>query len=121
MTSVEELPAWSVPFATDRREHLARLPALESIDRTWAWGGSTGRGVTIGIIDSGLEAQHPAVKGRVIETLAVRLGGERATVEPDDSGDLFGHGTACASIIVGMAPDVELVSIRVLGSDLKGK
>lgn len=121
MTSVEDLPAWSEPFANDRRERLTRLPALDSIDRTWAWGGSTGRGVAIAIIDSGIEANHPDVQGRVVETLAVRLGGEHATVETDDSGDLFGHGTACASIIVGMAPEVDLVSIRVLGSDLKGK
>ena len=40
---------------------------------------------------------------------------------PDDAGDLFGHATACGGIIVGLAPDVELVSIRVLGSDLRGK
>ena len=39
----------------------------------------------------------------------------------DNSGDLFGHGTACGSIILGLAPEVDLVSVRVLGADLKGK
>jgi subtilisin len=39
----------------------------------------------------------------------------------DDAGDLFGHGTACGGIIVDLAPEVEIVSIRVLGSDLKGR
>ena len=39
----------------------------------------------------------------------------------DDVGDLFGHATACGGIIVGLAPEVDLVSVRVLGPDLKGK
>jgi subtilisin family serine protease len=34
---------------------------------------------------------------------------------------MFGHGTACGGIILSMAPEVELVSIRVLGADLRGK
>ena len=34
--------------------------------------------------------------------------------------DLYGHGTACAGIIRSLAPDVELVSVRVLGTDLRG-
>jgi subtilisin family serine protease len=39
----------------------------------------------------------------------------------DEPTDLFGHGTACGAIIVSLAPEVELVSIRVLGADLRGK
>jgi subtilisin len=39
----------------------------------------------------------------------------------DEAGDLFGHGTACGGIILGLAPEAELVSIRVLGADLRGK
>ena len=54
-------------------------------------------------------------------------------MEPDDSRDegyravegphedLFGHGTACAAIARSLAPDVDLHSIRVLGSNLKGR
>jgi subtilisin len=121
MTTSEELPAWTEPFAQSTRGRLARLPALEAIDRDWAWGGSTGAGVSVGIVDSGVEADHPAIAGRVVESLAVELReGEPAVIE-DTGTDLFGHGTACAGIIVGMAPEVELVSMRVLGSDLKGK
>jgi subtilisin family serine protease len=40
---------------------------------------------------------------------------------PDDGRDLFGHATACGGIIVALAPDVELISVRVLGADLRGK
>jgi subtilisin family serine protease len=100
---------------------LERLPALESIDREWAWGGATGAGMTVGIVDSGVEVSHPALHGRVIESLAVEMKSGEPEIVEDDGTDLFGHGTACAGIVVGMAPEVEIVSVRVLGSDLKGK
>ena len=122
MPAVEELPAWSEPFNPETRGGLTRLPALETIDREWAFGGATGEGVSVAIIDSGVEGDHPAVRGRLKESWAVELQGGDALVVPDpDGGDLFGHGTACAGIIAGMAPLVDLISFRVLGSDLKGK
>ncbi|HEX2194188.1 MAG TPA: S8 family serine peptidase [Candidatus Limnocylindria bacterium] len=121
MPAPEELPAWSEPFTADTREHLRRLPAFGVIDREWAWGGSTGAGVRVAIIDSGVEADHPDIRGRLVESVAVELGRDAPRVVPSDGRDLFGHGTACAGIIVGMAPEVEIVSVRVLGQDLKGK
>ena len=32
-----------------------------------------------------------------------------------------GHGTACAGIITGIAPAADIVSIRILGADNRGK
>ncbi|MDP9271100.1 MAG: S8 family serine peptidase [Chloroflexota bacterium] len=122
MAIVEELPAWSEPFSPESRQLLTRLPALEAIDRDWAWGGSAGAGVSVAIIDSGVEGSHPAVQGRLKELWSVEMrDGEAVVVEDNQGADLFGHGTACAGIIVGMAPEVDIISIRVLGSDLKGK
>jgi subtilisin len=115
------VPAWSEPFLEDRRSLLQRVPALADLNRAWAWEGSTGSGVAVAIVDSGLEVAHPALRGRVIESVAVELDGDEARVVPDEAGDLFGHATACGGIILGLAPDVELISIRVLGSDLRGK
>lgn len=122
MPTAEELPAWSEPFSQEHRTALTRLPALEAIDREWAWGGATGAGVAVAIVDSGVEAAHPLVRGRLIESWSVELRRGEPEVVPDATGgDLFGHGTACAGIIAAMAPEVDIVSIRVLGSDLKGK
>jgi subtilisin family serine protease len=115
------IPAWSEPFTEDARAALARSAGVENIDREWAWGGSTGRGVKVAIIDSGVEGSHPAVGGRLVESVAVTLDGDDARVAPDDATDMYGHGTACAGIIVGLAPEVEVYSVRVLGSDLRGK
>jgi subtilisin len=114
------LPAWSEPFVTDPLA-LARRIRLRGLNREWAWGGATGRGVRVGIIDSGLEASHPALFGRLVESVAVEITDGEPRIVPDTAGDLFGHGTACGGIIVGMAPEVELISIRVLGADLRGK
>ena len=72
MPAVEELPAWSEPFNPETRKGLTRLPALETIDREWAFGGATGEGVSVAIIDSGVEADHPSVRGR-LKALTVAL------------------------------------------------
>jgi subtilisin family serine protease len=94
---------------------------LRAISRDWAWGGSTGAGVRVGIVDSGLETTHPRLAGRVVESVAVELIDGEPRVVSDEAGDLYGHATACGGIILGFAPDVDLVSIRVLGADLRGK
>jgi subtilisin family serine protease len=117
----DALPAWSEPFTPPSNKTLARLPALDSITREWAWGGSTGEGVTVAIVDSGVEGDHPLVRNRLVESVAVEMRGDEPEIVETEPVDLFGHGTACAGIIVGLAPEVQIVSVRVLGADLKGK
>jgi subtilisin family serine protease len=119
----EELPAWSEPFTSDRRTDLRRLPPLKRIDRTWAWGDADGSGVTVAIVDSGIETTHPAVAGRVRTSVVVELDEAGDPHVRDDPGgiDVVGHGTACAGIIGSLAPGVEFLSVRVLGPDNRGK
>jgi subtilisin len=115
----EELPAWSLPQdAVDRIRIEARWPG--SIDRDWAFAGSTGKGVRVAILDSGIEASHPLV-GEVQEAYAVSVDAEgNAEIAGDDLGDRCGHGTACAGIVRSLAPECELVSVRVLGEGYTG-
>lgn len=115
-----DLPAWSEPFAAGG-PGLERALRVRGISRDWAWGGATGAGVRVAILDSGIERDHPAIRGRLVESVAVEMADGEPRVMQDDAGDLFGHGTACGGIIVALAPDVELVSVRVLGADLRGK
>jgi subtilisin len=115
----EELPAWSLPLdAVDRIRVEAQWPG--SIDREWAFAGSTGKGVRVAILDSGIEVGHPLV-GDVQAAYAVSVDAEgNAEITEDEQGDRCGHGTACAGIVRSLAPDCELVSVRVLGEGYTG-
>jgi subtilisin family serine protease len=117
------LPAWSDAFAADRREELRRTETpFGRLDRAAVFGDADGSGVQVAIIDSGVDADHPAVRGRVARHLRVDVEGDTAHVVDDpEARDLVGHGTACAGIIAAVAPAATLVSIRMLGADNRGK
>jgi subtilisin family serine protease len=116
----EELrPAWSLPAGgADSISLAVEWPG--EVTRDWAWGDSTGKGVRVCILDSGVDAGHPMV-GEVQRAVAVSVGpDDEVVVEDDTEGDLCGHGTACAGIVRSLAPDCELVSVRVLGAGFTG-
>jgi subtilisin len=116
------LPAWSEAFSSDARGRLARDGPFGRLQRDEVFGDADGGGVVVAVVDSGVDADHPAVRGRVARRLRVDIDGGHARVVDDaDAADLVGHGTACAGIIAGIAPATELVSIRVLGADNRGK
>ncbi len=73
----------------------------------------------VAVIDSGIEAGHPAVGG--VNGYVSVEGSDCRVVTEEAHDDLFGHGTACAGIIRSLAPECELYSIRVLGPNLTGR
>jgi len=121
----EYLPAWSEPFVGARREALRHLPPFGALNRNWAIGGCDGSGLTVAIIDSGVERDHPAVGGKLIRSVKVELAAnpddDPVVLDDPDGLDVVGHGTACAGIIHSIAPGADLVSVRVLGPDNRGK
>jgi subtilisin family serine protease len=92
------------------------------VDKDWAWGGAAGAGITVAVVDSGVDVSHPAV-GTVDRAIALHWDPDAAEVVSTEGphDDLFGHGTACAGLIRRAAPDVSLWSVRVLGRRLTGK
>ena len=114
-------PAWSEPFSTARRSDLLRSDPFVSVDRTWAFGAGDGAGVTVAIVDSGVEGDHPAVGAALAASVRVELDGDDVRVVPDKPVDVVGHGTACAGIVHSLAPAASLVSVRVLGPDNRAK
>jgi subtilisin len=115
----EVLPAWSLPRdEADRIALASRWP--ERVTREWAWGSSTGEGVRVCILDSGVEVGHPRV-GELESAVAISIGEDEETiVTEDEEGDLSGHGTACAGIVRSLAPGCRISSVRVLGQGFKG-
>jgi subtilisin family serine protease len=115
----ESLPAWSLAAGAGEQISIGdEWP--ERVTREWAWGGSTGKGVSVCILDSGVEADHPLV-GHVDRAVAFKRGeDEEIELDDDTEGDLCGHGTACAGIVRSLAPECTLVSARVLGAGFKG-
>jgi subtilisin family serine protease len=115
----EELPAWSLPAGAVERIALP-VEWPERVTREWAWEGSTGAGVRVCILDSGVERDHPLV-GHVDGAVVIGVGDdEQVRVEEDEEGDLCGHGTACAGIVRSLAPECGIFSVRVLGAGYTG-
>ncbi|WP_369270358.1 S8 family serine peptidase [Streptomyces sp. R11] len=85
--------------------------------------GFTGKGVTVAVLDSGVDETHPDLKG--VETA------QKNFSDSPDVKDRFGHGTHVASIIAGsgaksggrytgVAPGVKLLDGKVLDDDNLG-
>ena len=109
-------PAFSVAFSADQLRVLEPLLPVEDITPEWAWGGTTGKGVKVAVVDSGVDADHPRIGGRVAGYVAICVSDEGEPVFDDGPHeDMSGHGTACAGIVLGIAPECELYSVRVMG------
>jgi subtilisin family serine protease len=114
-------PAWSSAFAPDAITELEPVPPLDEITPEWAWGGSTGASVKVAVIDSGIDADHPAVGERIGGYVAITDGPLGLLHDTEPHEDSYGHGTACAGIIRSLASECELYSVKVLGSRLTGR
>jgi subtilisin family serine protease len=118
-TAVQSRPAWTEPFSSDHRAALARTAPVEAPTAPWLT--SRGAGVTVAIIDSGVEGDHAAVGGKLVRSVRVELDGDSAQIHDEEPVDVVGHGTACAGIIHGLVPDADLLSVRVLGKNNRTK
>ena len=74
----EPLPAWSLPAdAVDRIALPETWPGR--VTREWAWGGATGAGVRVCVLDSGVELDHSLV-GEVQQSIAISIQGDEVIV-----------------------------------------
>src|SRR5919106_6937650 len=88
--------------------------------------GFDGSGITVALLDTGVDREHPYLRGRVLRGWDVVDGDRRAVAEahPRDDGRLETHGTRMAGLLVGAngtsglsgaAPGARLLPIRILG------
>ncbi|WP_112641059.1 type VII secretion-associated serine protease mycosin [Micromonospora saelicesensis] len=94
---------------------------LDELQAETAWRSSTGRGVTVAVVDSGVDGNHPDLVGQVLP--GKDLVGPGGAPGPDP----VGHGTTVAGLIagrnddkrgvVGLAPDARILPVRVLDEE----
>jgi type VII secretion-associated serine protease mycosin len=131
-TAVAAPGAWAAPPAgactnpDPARPPVTAQPwAQQMLDPKSVWPHSTGAGVLVAVIDSGVDADHPQLKAR-----GAVLRGEDFHLVGNLPGnfDCVSHGTAVASIIAadpvdgigfaGLAPDARILPVRVSERDL---
>jgi subtilisin family serine protease len=113
------------------RAHLVEARALAKIDPVLSVG-FTGKGVTVAILDSGLDSQHPDLANDVTAEQCFCSSGsgccpnkQTSQSGPGSAMDDNGHGTNVAGIVTsdgtiaprGAAPDAKIVAVKVLASD----
>ncbi|WP_336207638.1 type VII secretion-associated serine protease mycosin [Nonomuraea sp. LPB2021202275-12-8] len=127
LASLLALQVTAAPAAAGSAPECNPERAVTTIAKSWAqqrldvprvWGLTRGEGVTVAVVDSGVEENHPHI----------RLAG-KADLSGTGHRDCVGHGTAVAGIIAGqhlkdtpfygVAPGVRLLSIKQ-ANDVRG-
>jgi subtilisin family serine protease len=96
---------------------------ISTVGAPAAWAKSTGKGIRIGIVDTGIDLSHEDLAARIVEsTSCIDTQGNSLNCQGSAQDD-FGHGTHVAGIaaavkdngagIAGVAPDAELVVAKV--------
>jgi len=73
--------------------------------------GLTGKGQTIGVLDTGMMTGHPLISARLVRSVSL---------VKDSPEDVLGHGTAVALIALLAAPDAQLVNVKIIGDEGAG-
>jgi subtilisin family serine protease len=80
---------------------------------------SRGDNVAVAIVDSGIESGHPDLAGVQVDGVVIEDRFGRILMRNFDGEDAAGHGTACAGLVLRMAPHARLISCRVLNESLR--
>jgi subtilisin family serine protease len=131
VVSVEE-DGWMVPIARsvptgDRSRQVQGLTEAVKVvgaDVVRRQYGLTGKGVTVAVLDTGIDNEHADFEGRIVDQYCYsssRSCGANDVAEAPDAQDEAGHGTAVTGIIasagavspVGVAPEASIVAVRV--------
>ena len=114
------------PAGATNDPYFAKQWGLTQIGAPTAWSASTGSGIRIGIVDTGIDLNHEDLAGKVVaHTSCVGSAGDPAGCTGSAQDDQ-GHGTHVAGIaagltgngvgVSGVAPDAQLVVAKALSA-----
>ncbi|MCX3289401.1 type VII secretion-associated serine protease mycosin [Streptomyces sp. NEAU-H22] len=115
-----------LPAATAHADGIrAQQWALDAMHTEQAWQTTKGEGVTVAVLDTGVEADHPDLAGNVLPGKdLVRFGaepGDRAWARHGTAmaGIIagHGHGPGNADGVLGIAPEAKILPVRVILED----
>lgn len=79
----------------------------------------TGKGVKVAIVDSGVDPADPRLAGVKISGWSIRLSATNHSQLSADFKDENGHGTEMAAAVHHLAPDAEIVAVKIMGERLR--
>ncbi|MEJ8653159.1 S8 family serine peptidase [Streptomyces sp. MS1.AVA.3] len=97
---------------------------LKSFDAESVWKVSTGKGVTVAVIDDAVNGSHPDLKGNVLPGKDVSQGGAANHESVNDHGTSMasiiaghGHGSGNSQGVKGLAPEAKILPVAIPGED----
>ncbi|MEU3379548.1 type VII secretion-associated serine protease mycosin [Streptomyces caelestis] len=115
-----------VPSATAHADGIrAQQWALDAMHTQEAWQTTKGEGVTVAVLDTGVEADHPDLVGNVLPGKdLIRFGAEPGDRPWARHGTAMagiiaghGHGPGNADGVLGIAPEAKILPVRVILED----
>jgi GNAT superfamily N-acetyltransferase len=79
----------------------------------------TGEGITVAIIDSGVDVRDPRLMGAPIEGFNIRFGATGHAFLGADFHDESGHGTEIAAAVQRMAPRAHILAVKIMDARLR--
>jgi subtilisin family serine protease len=109
--------AWIIGAASTYAAQWApdalRLPEAHAL--------STGAGMRVAVLDTGIDASHPAFAGRLLKGFDfVDFDTDPSEVGSAAASPSFGHGTHVAGLVALVAPAARIMPLRVLDADGSG-
>ncbi|HEV2704365.1 MAG TPA: S8 family serine peptidase [Pyrinomonadaceae bacterium] len=111
-------PSWSIGqdfiVGGDFNAYKAQW-AAQTLRLSVAHNVTRGAGVKVAVLDTGVEASHPALVGRVLPGFDfVDMDNDASEVASPTSKGAYGHGTHVAGLIALVAPEAQILPVRVL-------